>query len=92
MQQRITCTIIMTGDVAVKKMSKQAKNYYSLQKKNRAKGKFLHLSTYLTPLIQIRKRTVNRDKIYTKNISFGLVAFDSRYSNQIRLISSILYS
>ena len=91
MQQRITCTIIMTGDVAVKKMSKQAKNYYSLQK-NRVKGKFLHLSTYLTPLIQIRKRTVNRDKICTKSISFGYVAFDSMYSNQIRLISSILYT
>ena len=37
MQQWITCTIIMTGDVAVKKMSKQAKNYYSLQKRNEGK-------------------------------------------------------
>ena len=37
MQQWITCAIIMTGDVAVKKMSKQAKNYYSLQKQSEGK-------------------------------------------------------
>ena len=60
----------MTGDVAVTKMSKQAKNYYSLQK--RAKGNFLHLSTYLTPFIQIRNRTQWKQN-YTKNIALVIV-------------------
>ena len=77
MQQWITCAIIMTGDVAVKKC--QSKRKITTLFKNRAKGKFLHLSTYLTPLIQIRKRTVNRHGIYKKSFSFDFVAFNSRY-------------
>ena len=63
----------------------QSKRKITTLFKNRAKGKFLHLSTYLTPLIQIRKRTVNRHGIYKKVFRLillhSILGIESKYVN-----------
>ena len=68
------------SDGGSQKMSKQAKNYYSLQ---REREEILHLSTYLTPLIQIRNRT-SIDVKFTEKISIHRIYIVTKLVTQIQ--------